>query len=124
MKKSYFGVSLLGMGGMIDKGQTLFFVGRVCLMALGAMTLEYLMSMGFDGSKIVSAAHLFTGKLIEGGPETLSKVLWVLFAAWLIHAAAFFAIGWKKHKKTLDGDDVAKSLFEDINVTVIREESA
>jgi len=122
MNIPYFGESILAMGGWINRGQTIFYLGRVCLMGAGAIALEYLMAFSFDGSEIFSATHLFTGKVVDAGPETLTKVLWVLFFAWLVHVVAFFAIGWKKHKKSLDGDEVALSLFEDINHTIVREE--
>ena len=121
--KNYFGTSILGLGGLIDKGQTMFYLGRVSLMSIGAMTLEYMMAMSFDGSEIFSSVNLFTGKVMEAGPQTLTKVLWVLFAVFLLHFAAFFMMGWKKHKKTRDGDDVARSLFEDVNVTIIDKEA-
>lgn len=120
----YFGMSILAMGRWVEKGQTLFYFGRVGLMATGALTLEFFGFLGFNPSKIFNALNIFSGNVLESPAGTMSKVVMVLAVAFIIHYIALFMIGWEKHKRMRDGDDVVLSIFEDINTTVLQEKES
>lgn len=116
---NYFATGILGLGGWIERGLIAAYFGRVFIMAMGFMWLEFLLAMNLDLDEVFNTLHLFTGKVVEGGAETLQTVGWVLFLAFVLHYLAFFAIGWNGFKKSLNGDEVAKNIFEDLNTTII-----
>ena len=120
----YFGMGILGMGKWISRAQFLGYVGRVALMSIGLMVFVFGLSMNFDIHKMFEVTHLFTGKVMDAGASAPTRVLMVFLGFFAICFIAFFIMGWKKFKKTVNGDEVAMDLFEDINTTVIEKDVA
>jgi len=115
---NYFGLTILGMGQWFNRAQWVGYFGRCALMSFGLMTLLFGLSMGFDLMKMFEVSHLFTAKVIESGEAAAFRVFWVLAGLFLLCFIAFFVMGFKKFKNTLNGDEVAMDLFEDINVSL------
>jgi len=122
--KAYAGMSILTMGGWIEKAQMAGYVGRVGLMALGFMVIEFLIAMNMDADEIFGTINMFSAKVMAGGDGVESKVIGIFLAFFIFHAFAFFILGWKKFKKTLDGDLVARELFDDVNHVHTKEKAA
>jgi len=120
---AYAGLSILTMGDWIEKAQRVGYVGRVGLMALGFMVIEFLIAMNMDADEIFGAINMFSGKVLDGGEGVESKVFAIFLAFFVCHAFAFFILGWKKFKKTLDGDLVARELFDDVNHVHTKDEA-
>lgn len=120
----YFGTSILIMGSWFDRAQILGYFARVGLMSAGFMCFAFLLTVGMDLGEAFGVINQFSQKVVEGGDKSVINVGWVLFGAFGVHYIAFFMIGWKKFKTTIDGDSVASDLFDDMNKSIIDKASS
>jgi len=119
-QEEYFGYSILGFSSWIDRAQIFGYFVRTSLVAAGLVLFEFILCMGMSMTELVNVTNIFTNKIIESGDGTTTKIGWIFAVIWGLHFLACFSIGWKKFKKTIDGDVVALELFQDINADKIK----
>jgi len=118
----YFGTTLLGLGRYFNALQIMGYFIRTGLVAIGLIVVELLIVFGLNVAELINAVNIFTGKIIST-PGSLAPFLGIVGGYYIVHYIPCFMMGYKKFRQQLDGDKVARDLFENVNHVIIREES-
>lgn len=121
MEHFTLGNSILAMGRYISWVLIIGFLGRVALTALGLMSFQLLLYLGLEPREMFKTLNIVSGDIMDAGEAAHMKLVWLFLGVFAVHFALVFGVSYKSFFKNLDGDEVARDMFIEVNDAFVPE---